>query len=169
MKWIAISGSWKNINKTVEKDVEKAVLKIVKNGQGIVTGGAPGVDFIATKVVLEEGNPKKQLRIYLPIKLTAIVKHLGKRTKEGVIEKDKAKKVVEQLLVIHKIAPKVILDKTPYKKANIESYYSRNTKIVKKCDELWAFQVNESAGTQDAIDKAKKAGKKVKVKKYCMN
>ena len=51
MRWIAISGSWRTVNEEVKKDVESAVRTIIKNGDGIVTGGALGVDYVATQLI----------------------------------------------------------------------------------------------------------------------
>lgn len=45
MKWIAIAGTWRNINEQVEKDVRQEVSALIQEGNGIVTGGALGVDF----------------------------------------------------------------------------------------------------------------------------
>ena len=64
------------------------------------------------------------------------------------------------------LAPNAIFDEWAWKEANKESYYGRNTFIVEECDELYAFQVNDSKGTQDAIDKAKTLRKPTHVKKY---
>ncbi|MFH1337521.1 MAG: hypothetical protein ABIH55_01460 [Nanoarchaeota archaeon] len=131
-----------------------------------MTGGALGVDYIATETVLEEGDASAQLRIYLPISLQAFCTHYWKRAKEDVISEAQAKAITSQLQRVHELAPNAIIDDTPYTEANAESYYARNTDIVKACDVLYAFQVNDSKGVQDAIDKAKKLGKDVIVKKY---
>ncbi|MGH7202881.1 MAG: hypothetical protein ACREHC_00370 [Candidatus Levyibacteriota bacterium] len=48
MKWVGISGSWRITNKPVETDVRKAVGTILASNNGIVTGGALGVDYFAT-------------------------------------------------------------------------------------------------------------------------
>lgn len=64
MKWYAISGSWKKIDARVRRDVEAVVRIIIRDGNGIVTGGALGVDYIATQAVLKEGKTS-QLKIYL--------------------------------------------------------------------------------------------------------
>lgn len=166
MKWYAISGSWRTTNEKLVEDITRIVKELVLRGDGIVTGGALGVDYIATQIVLEFGDPKKQLRLYLPIKLESFCKHYFKRAKEGVITEKQAEMVSLQLKKIEKIAPNSIFDEWGFKEANIESYYARNTKIVENCDELYAFQVNEGKGTQDAIDKAKRIGKPVHTKKY---
>lgn len=58
MKWYAISGTWKITTPQVQEDVERVVREIISKGDGIVTGGALGVDYVATQIVLNEGNPK---------------------------------------------------------------------------------------------------------------
>ena len=47
-----------------------------------------------------------------------------------------------------------------------DSYYQRDSTVVEVSDELVAFQVNDSAGTQDTIDKAKKKNIPVKIFSY---
>ena len=78
MKWYAISGSWRVADENLFNDVKNVVKEIVSKGDGIVSGGALGVDYIATQVVLDSGVPKKQLKIYLPIKLEALLDILSK-------------------------------------------------------------------------------------------
>lgn len=41
---------------------------------------------------------------------------------------------------------------------NVTTYYLRNQDVVDAADELLAFQVNASAGTQDTVDKARMKG-----------
>lgn len=166
MKWVAISGSWRKTNQKLKEDVQKVVREIIKKGDGIITGGALGVDYYATEVVLEFGKVKEQLKVYLPIPIEDFCNHYYKRAKEGVITKEQAEMIVKQLKKVFKINKNIIFDNFGYTKANIESYYARNTKIVENCDIFYAFQVNDSKGTQDAINKARKLGKKVFVKKY---
>ena len=50
-RWVGISGSWRKTNDQVESDVRNAVREIFKKSFGIVTGGALGVDYIATDEV----------------------------------------------------------------------------------------------------------------------
>lgn len=166
MKWFAISGTWRTNNKKIKQDVEETTKKILKEGNGIVTGGALGVDYFATQTVLKFGKPKKQLKVCLPIKLEDMRKHYSRRAEEGVITKWQAKTIATQLEKIAKASPNSILDKTNYSKANKESYFARNDMIVELSDELYAFQVNDSEGVQDAINKAKALGKPIHVKKY---
>lgn len=166
MKWYAISGTWKTITKEVEKDVRAVVKKIIEQGNGIITGGALGVDSIAIQTVLAFGDVKTQLRIYLPIKLERLRNHFLKRAREGVITMQQAEHVIRLWNTVAEQCTKCIRDDWEFNEANQESYYARTTNIIKDSDALYAFQVNDSPGTQDAIDKAKALGKQVIVKKY---
>ncbi|MCD4760247.1 hypothetical protein K8R33_05175 [archaeon] len=166
MKWYAISGSWRITNDEVKRDVERTVEKIILAGDGIITGGALGIDYFATNVVLKKGDSRRQLKLYLPIKLENLCKHFFKRAEEGVITREQAEMVTSQWREVERICGDCISDEWGYTEANIESYYGRNTRIVEDCDVLYAFHVNDSKGTQDAIDKAKELGKEARVKKY---
>ncbi len=168
MKWIAISGGWRKINDIVSNDVKETVRHFLNKGFGIVTGGALGVDYIATETALKGGNIK-QIKIYLPILLDSFCKHYWNRANEGVISKDQAELITSQLNEVHNISPSSVIDKTPYTEANVESYYARNTSIVNACDILYAFWINKSKGTKDAIDKAREMGKNVIVKEYSIS
>jgi len=46
---------------------------------------------------------------------------------------------------------------------DVTTYYLRNQDVVNVADELLAFQVNGTAGTQDAVDKARLKGTPVVV------
>ena len=166
MRWFAISGSWREADERVKADVERAVRKIVVDGDGIVTGGALGVDAFATQVVLEEGDPARQLIIFLPIPFDAYCRHMERRCGEGVITEAQRDLIISQLSEVRERSPACISDESGYTKAGKESYYARNTTIVEQADELFAFQVNGSKGTQDAIDKARDFGKPVSLWTY---
>lgn len=73
MMWYGISGSWRTINETIKNDVKSLVEKIIEQGDGIVTGGALGVDYIATQIILEKGDIKNQLKVFLPIEFDSFV------------------------------------------------------------------------------------------------
>ena len=169
MRFYAISGSWRAIDEAVEKDVKEAVENIIKRWDWIITWGALWVDYIATQSVLSLWNPKKQLKIYLPISLEKFCEHYHKRAVEWIITQEQADMITLQLKKISEISSERINDETPYTEASVESYYARNTVIIKECDELYAFQVNDSQWTQDAINKAIELWKPVIVKKYSID
>ena len=64
MKWIAIAGTWKLINTRVEEDVRNEVREIIAHGDGIISGGALGVDYIATDEALHSQCLSSQKTLY---------------------------------------------------------------------------------------------------------
>lgn len=168
MKWIAISGSWRKTNDQVKKDVVGTVRKIISTGDGIVCGGALGVDYIATNESIKLDSSCQKIRIFLPVKLDVFTKHYLKRSNQGVITHQQAKDLVSQLNHLKEINPKSIIENKDNLVVNKDTYYSRNSEIVAVADKLIAFQVNDSQGTQDTINKAKQKGIPVKVFKYLL-
>jgi len=166
MKWIAISGSWEKTNKNVESDVRREIRRIIGEGNGIVTGGALGVDYVATDEAIKNNPGLDKLKIFLPVTLVLYAKHYRKRAQEGVITSDQAEMLIAQLKEVQKRNPSAINENKTYTVVNIRTYYERNTAVIKASDELNAFQVNKSGGVQDTIDKAKEEGIPVKLFSY---
>lgn len=164
-KWIGISGSWRVTNQKIENDVRTEVRKIISTGNGIVTGGALNVDYQATDEV-RRLNALDQLKIFLPVSLDLFVAHYRRRAGEGVVTHQQADDVIEQLTSIKKQNPNSIIENTAETVVDKDSYYRRNSEVVNASDELLAFQVNQSQGTQDTIDKAKVKGIPVTVFSY---
>lgn len=165
LKWIGISGSWRVTNSQIENDVRAEVKKIISEGNGIVTGGALNVDYQATDEVFKL-NRLDQLKIFLPVSLDLFIAHYQKRSIEGIVTQKQAKDVIKQLTIIKKLNPNSIIENMVETIVDKDSYYRRNSEVVNASDELLAFQVNQSQGTQDTIDKAKAKGIPVKVFSY---
>ena len=66
MKWTAIAGSWRHTNLDIEIKVRESVKSVLALGNGIVSGGALGVDFIATDEALQSGIHASKLKIIIP-------------------------------------------------------------------------------------------------------
>ncbi len=98
MKWTGISGSWRKTNELVEADVKRIVREIVIRGYGIVTGGALGVDYIATDEALKLNPSVTQIRVYLPTTLQIYSTHYRKRAAEGVITNEQAEMLMSGTL-----------------------------------------------------------------------
>lgn len=165
MKWVAIAGSWKISADGLEQDVRSAVKDIMSQGYGVVSGGALGVDYVATEEALANDPSAKRIKIFIPTTLDIFSVHYRNRAREGVITEEQAEGLIAQLQNIKEKNPAsviegadLVLDKT--------TYFNRITKIVEAADELYAFQVNKSEGTQDTIDKARRKGIPVKVFSY---
>jgi len=166
MKWIAISGSWREMNNELEKDVRNTVREIISRGDGIVSGGALNVDFIAIDEALKLDPTAKRIKIFIPATLDIFVIHYRKRANEGVITKKQAGDLITQLTKIKETNPPSLIENKNNKVLNKETYYSRNSDVIETVDELIAFHVNESPGTQDTINKARKKGIPTRILNY---
>lgn len=164
-KWIGISGSWRAMNPRIENEVRTKVRDIILSGNGIITGGALNVDYQATDEVLKLNKPE-QIKVFLPTTLSIYANHYRKRAQEGIITLQQAEDLISQLQALQKQNPNGLIENTNNKEVNNDTYYARNQEIVNASDELIAFQINNSLGTQDAIDKAKAKGIPVEIYSY---
>lgn len=163
MKRIAISGGWRKTNSQIEKDVRRIVKEIISQGNGIVSGGALGVDYIATDEVLHLTNSKDELMILIPSTLEIYNEHYLKRAEEGVVTKEQARMLSTQLEEVKRRG--CLLEGTDTVLSE-ETYFKRIVKIIENADELVAFHINKTKGTQYTIDKAKEKGIPVRVFEY---
>jgi len=155
MTWVGVSGSWRYALPGLREAVHSEVSAALAAGKSIVTGGALGTDYWATEVALSI-DPAR-LKVILPTSLETYAAHYRRRAAEGVISARQAESLIRQLeaveqaggLVEHPERPQVV---------NVTTYYLRNQDVVDTADELLAFQVNASAGTQDTVDKARVKG-----------
>lgn len=161
MKWIGISGTWQLTSLEVENDVKREVKKILDNGDGIVTGGALGVDSFAMEEVIKNEMEKDRVKVCLPTTFDIYKTHYRKRANEGVIIHEQAERLILLLEIIQNANKEAIIEDVRFVMCDKESYYARNGTIVDMSDVLYAFQVNGSGGTGDAIEKAKSQGKEV--------
>ncbi len=165
MQWLVISGSWRTVNSEVVWDVQKAVGAIMDRGDGIVVGGALGVDSIATEEALKHNPGADRIRIIIPSSLSTYIAHYKKRAAEGVITVEQAESLEKLLVAVHRLRHESLIEMN-HQLLNQETYYDRNTELLKGASGLLAFQVNDSQGTQDIIDKARRLRLAVSVKRY---
>lgn len=164
-KWIGISGSWRATSPEIEQEVRSVVRSIILAGNGIITGGALNVDYQATDEVLKLDR-LNQIKIFLPTSLDIYAAHYRKRAQEGVITPQQAEDLIVQLTKVKQLNPRGLIEHSTNTVADKTTYYERNLEVVNASDELLAFQINNSAGTQDTIDKANIKGIPVKVYSY---
>lgn len=165
MRWVAVSGSWRRSHPGIEHDVRQAVADIMERGDGIVTGGALGVDYVATEEALKHNPTADRITIILPTSLEVYAFHYRKRAKEGVITVEQAETLIDLLTTVQQRRKQSLVEML-HSIVSEETYYDRNTKVLDDADELLAFQVNHSLGTQDTIDKAGNLGLAVTLKQY---
>lgn len=166
MKWIGITGSWRATSEEVEKDARAAVRDIILRGDGIVTGGALNVDWFATDEAMKLNPSATQIKVCLPVTLERYAAHYRKRADEGVITHEQAERLIEQLTSLKKVNPAALIEHPTNSVVDKTTYFERNSQVVELSDEMLGFQVNDSEGVQDTVDKASAQGKPVEVKKY---
>lgn len=166
--WFGISGSWRKTSEDVEKGVREAVRKIIERGDGIVSGGALNVDFFATDEALKLNPAADKIKIFLPVVLDIYAAHYRKRATEGVITSEQAENLIAQLESLNKANPSALIGNTQNTIVDPKTYFERNTEVVNASDALVGFQVNESEGVGDTIEKAIGQGKPVCLEKFTL-
>lgn len=156
MKWILFTGSWRLANGQVEEDVRNAVRKVIACGNGVITGGATGVDFFAMDETLKLQPDCSKLKVIIPAWLDDYIHDYHTNWCHAPIMKEDIDLLADILKKIKALSPTYLIE-MPFKEITREHYFMRDTEEVKISDEVYAFQVNKGVGTQDTIDKAKKA------------
>ena len=76
---------------------------------------------------------------------------------KGSSQPQQAESLIRQLEAVARAGGLVEHPERP-QLVNVTTYHLRNQDVVDAADELLAFQVNASAGTQDTVDKARMKG-----------
>jgi hypothetical protein len=162
-EWTAVSGSWRTSTQELKRDLRAAIAAELACGRGIVTGGALGVDFDATEQTLEVYRRGERTLVIIPAGLEAYNAHYASRAREGVITGEQHRSLIAQLRTVKALGRLVELG---FGVVDRESYYARNTEVLRFASRLLALQVDGSPGTQDTIEKARAAGLEVRVRSY---
>lgn len=168
MKWVIFTGTWCLTNKEVENDVRNAVREVFSRGDGLVTGGATGVDYFAIDESITCNPDCTRIRIYLPASLDLYIKDYYKNWKHAPIVDQDIEKLETLLRYIKEKNPASFFESHKDETDILqEDYDLRHDEEIRFSDEVYAFQVNNSTGTQDTIDKSIQAGLPVALhKKY---
>lgn len=159
MKWIIFTGSWRLTNKEVEKDVRKAARRVFENSDGIVTGGATGVDYFAMDEFVKLNPDCTRMRIFIPARLDYFIADYRKNWKHSPIEDGDIDKLEYLLKLIKAKNPSAVFEMRKDSGDITQAEYDlRHNEEVAFSDEVHAFQVNNSNGTADTINKARAAG-----------
>lgn len=157
MKWILFTGTWRLTNKDVEDDVRTAVREVIARGDGVLTGGATGVDYFAMDEVLKHNPNATHLRVIIPARLESYIEDYFTNWCHEPITQIDIDNLGSILKRIKEVNPASLLE-MPYTIITQDHYNLRHDQEVMYSDEVHAFQVNESIGTQDTIDKSARAG-----------
>lgn len=173
MKWIGISGSWRKTNDEIEEKIRAVVREIFEARNGMVSGGALGVDYTATDEALKLSPKADRMKIFLPTTLEKYSEHYRKHAKLGTITEKQAEDLIAQLENIKSANSEALIenpDTNFTEETKKKMYYERNSRAVEVSDELVAFRVktseSEGLGTADTIAKAKKKGIPVELFEY---
>jgi hypothetical protein len=165
MKWIAIAGTWWKTNSEIEKTVRETVRSIITRGDGVISGGALDVDYFALDEALKHNPTAEQIKIFIPSSLETYRDHYATKRNEKAVSPEQSQMLITQLEGLKRINENALIE-GPEKLLNKEAYFNAITTIINASDELIAFHVNHSEGTQDAIDKAYEKGIPVNVFSY---
>lgn len=168
MKWIIFTGTWRLTNKEVENDVRQAARQVFESGDGLVTGGATGVDFFAMDEFLKLNPECTRIRIFIPARLEHFISDYRKNWKHDPITDVDIDNLEYVLKIIKERNPSAVFEVRKNSGDITQDQYDlRHNEEVTFSDEVYAFQVNNSTGTQDTIDKAKASGLVISLhKKY---
>lgn len=166
MKWIVFTGTWRLINNEVELDVRKAAREVIERGDGIITGGATGVDYFAMEEALKLDPTASHIRVIIPAQLEEYLTDYYTNWLQEPITKSDIDKIAVLLRRLKQINPSSLLE-MPYKVIEQKHYDLRSEQEIMYGNEVYAFQVNDSTGTQHTMDYAIRAGVLVTLhKKY---
>lgn len=166
MKWILFTGTWRLTNQEVEDDVRTAVRDVLTRGDGVVTGGGTGVDHFVIDELKKHDPQFEKLKVFIPTSLEEYIHDYRTNWLHAPITSEDIDKLEACLKEVKSIRPDAMYE-LPYTNITQVEYNLRHLDEVKNSDEVYAFQVNESAGTQDTINKSKEAGLPITLhKKY---
>ena len=128
-----------------------------------MSGGALGVDFQASALALAHHPDARALWVVIPTPLPLHGQHYRARARQGVIRAQQAESLIAQL---ERLAELGRLEEMAFSTVNKQPYYARNSRVLQLASALLAFQVNQSAGTGDTIEKARARGLPVRLFQY---
>jgi hypothetical protein len=166
MKWILFTGTWRLTNDQVESDVREAARDVLLRGDGIVTGGATGVDYVAMDEAMLIDPSASRLVVIIPANLESYIHDYYTNWCMEPVTKETIDALAALLQKIKATNPAALVE-MPYDSITQDHYNLRHSEEVARSNAVYAFQVNESPGTQDTIDKAITAGLPIELhKKY---
>lgn len=168
MKWIAIAGTWWKTNDEVERVVREAVRSIMLRGDGIISGGAPGVDFYALDEALILDPSARQIKIYISSSLETHIAYYTEQITSKTVTAEQGEHLSTLLTNLKKINPNALIEGA-HTHLEKETFFGEIAHIIYTADELIAFHINSSEGTQNAITKAQEKGIPTKIFSYRIN
>ncbi len=165
MKWIAISGSWRITTDEIERLVREDVAAFMRLGDGLVSGGAVGVDLVALEEAMVHDRMAERIKIFLPTMLELFSEHMRNRVVENIVSDRETERLIHKLEELKSINADSLVEGNASIPITREAYYQRNSMIVENADEMHSFRVvselSQGLGTDAAVRKAKENGIRV--------
>jgi hypothetical protein len=167
MKWILFTGTWRLTDAEVEHDVRASAHEVIERGDGIVTGGATGVDYFAMDEAIKCDPECRSLRVIIPTSFENYMIDYRTNWCQAPVTMETITELEKVLTHIKETNPASLIEMKHGPEITQDHYNLRHDEEVAISDEVYAFQVNNSTGTQDTIDKSIAAGLPVTLhKKY---
>ena len=159
MKWILFTGTWRLTNTEIENDVRAKAREVFERGDGLLTGGATGVDYFAMDEFIKLDPTCARIQIFIPAKLPHFISDYRKNWKHAPINDADIDNLERVLIFIQEKNPSGIFEAAKETGDITQDEYNlRHNEEVAHSDEVYAFRVNKSTGTGDTIQKATDAG-----------
>lgn len=157
MKWILFTGTWRLTNSEIENDVRTKTREVLSLGYGIVTGRATGVDYFAMDEAMKIYPDASRLIVVIPAYLKSYIYDYKTNWLESPVTEADIDNIEKLLRKIKRVNKKALIE-IPNDIIDQSHYNERHEEEVRLSDEVYAFQVNDSTGTQDTINRAVKKG-----------
>ena len=169
MRWIGISGS-RTTDERVLADVIADVAELMLRGDGVIAGGALGVDYCAAAEALRHDADAARIRVIIPAELDKYRAYFERQLRKGDRRNNNAtpENVAALLDQLGHLKARDALLELQHAQVNAESFHARNRAIVARASELRAYCVNRSSGTMYTARQAELAGIPATVRHYAV-
>lgn len=165
MTKVLFTGSWRYTRADIEHDVRADVARVMEDGHHVIAGGALGVDQWAMDAAFQMDLTAARLRVVLPTTFDVYAAHLRRRVIEGATTSDRVEPLIDLISRIQSARSGAIIPGTAIV-CTTDTYYARNSVMNDMAEMVYAYHVNDTAGTADQIEKARIKGIPVTVRTY---
>jgi hypothetical protein len=163
MKWHCFSGSWRETNPALQRLVAERVAAIMRAGDGIVSGGAAGVDYWTLHEALRHDAAAERIKILIPGTPEQYFAHLLSTRTHGLYTlAEAAQTIVTQLRDLRRRNHYALIGDARERVIDHDAYWRRDSAEVAAADYLVAFpartEFGPGLGTWDTVAKARRKG-----------
>lgn len=168
MKWQCFSGSWRETNPAMRQLIADRVAAAMLAGDGIVSGGAAGVDYWTLHEALRRDVDATHVKIFIPGTPERYFAHLFDETSHGqYVTAAEVVPLVAQLRELQRRNPRALISDARELVIDHDAYWRRDSAEIAAADALVAFpartEFGVGLGTWDTIAKARRKGIPVEI------